>query len=51
VEKPMALTLAEADEMVAAAQRTGRLLTVFHNRRWDPDYQMVKTMRTGGLIW
>ncbi len=44
VEKPMALTLAEADAMVAAAERSGRVLTVFHNRHWDPDYLLVKEM-------
>jgi len=44
VEKPMATTLAEADEMLAAAERTGRLLTVFHNRRWDPDYRMLRSL-------
>ncbi|MEI6210366.1 MAG: Gfo/Idh/MocA family oxidoreductase [bacterium] len=44
VEKPMAMTLAEADAMVAAAGRAKRLLTVFHNRRWDRDYQMVKAI-------
>ncbi len=44
VDKPMAATLAEADQMVATAQRTGRMLTVFHNRRWDPDFQMLKAL-------
>jgi scyllo-inositol 2-dehydrogenase (NADP+) len=44
VEKPMSTTLAEADEMLAAAERSGRILTVFHNRRWDRDYQMVKKL-------
>ena len=44
VEKPMAMTLAEADAMVAAAGRAKRLLTVFHNRRWDRDYRMVKAI-------
>lgn len=50
VEKPMALDLAEADAMVACAERTGRLLTVFHNRRWDRDYQMVKALVGQGVL-
>ena len=50
VEKPMCLTLAEADGMLAAAERAGRLLTVFHNRRWDRDYQMVKTLVERGVL-
>lgn len=50
VEKPMALTLAEADAMVAAANRAKRLLTVFHNRRWDRDFQMVKRIVQQGVL-
>jgi scyllo-inositol 2-dehydrogenase (NADP+) len=42
VEKPMALTLADADRMIAAAEKCHRVLTVFHNRRWDRDFQMLK---------
>jgi predicted dehydrogenase len=45
VEKPMSVTLAEADEMVATARRTGRVLTVFHNRRWDRDFLMVEALK------
>lgn len=36
VEKPMALSVAEADAMIAVAQSTGRMLTVDHNRWFDP---------------
>ncbi len=50
VEKPMALNLDEADAMVAAACRAKRLLTVFHNRRWDRDYQMVKALVQKGVL-
>jgi scyllo-inositol 2-dehydrogenase (NADP+) len=50
VEKPMANTLAEAEEMLDAAKKSGRLLTVFHNRRWDLDYQMVKTLVGSGEL-
>ncbi len=44
VEKPMADSLAEAEEMLAAAESSGRTLTVFHNRRWDRDYQLLKAL-------
>jgi len=50
VEKPMAITLAEAEAMLAAAERSGRILTVFHNRRWDRDYQMVKALVQRGVL-
>jgi predicted dehydrogenase/nucleoside-diphosphate-sugar epimerase len=36
VEKPMAPTAAECDEMIAAARRTGRVLSVNHSAKDDP---------------
>ena len=36
VEKPMAPTAAECDEMIAAAKRSGRTLSVNHSARHDP---------------
>jgi len=49
-EKPMAATLAEADTMIYAARSTGRLLTVFHNRRYAPDFlKVMEVMRSGKL--
>src|SRR3954471_2747816 len=38
VEKPMTMNLEQASELVAEAQRRKRVLSVFHNRRWDADY-------------
>ncbi len=37
VEKPMATTVADADRMIAAAQRAGRTLAVGHMWRYHPD--------------
>ena len=42
VDKPMCLSLADCDAMIEAAQRSGKLLTVFHNRRWDGDFQTAE---------
>jgi len=54
VEKPMALTLAESRELVDQAAAQSRVLSVFHNRRWDLDYltvrQAVQSGRFGKLI-
>jgi predicted dehydrogenase len=54
VDKPMALGTAEASMMVGAAERTGRVLAVFHNRRWDSDFLLVRETvegdRLGGLF-
>lgn len=50
VDKPMAITLAEADRMVDAARHAGRMLSVFHNRRWDWDYLTVRQVLAAGLL-
>ena len=34
-EKPLALTTAECDAMIAAARRAGAMLSTYHNRHWD----------------
>lgn len=50
VEKPFALNVAEADEMIAAAQANGRILTCFQNRRADPDFLKVRELIEGDAI-
>ena len=42
IDKPFAVTLEEADELVALAAAHERVLTVFHNRRWDSDFLTVR---------
>ena len=42
VEKPLAPTLEEARNLLALAHRTGRVLAVFHNRRWDGDFLALR---------
>ena len=53
VDKPLALDTAEAVAMLAVAERTGGLLAVFHNRRWDSDFLLLRKLveedRLGGL--
>lgn len=41
-EKPMCLTAQEATDMIAASERNGVTLTVFHNRRHDGDFLALK---------
>jgi scyllo-inositol 2-dehydrogenase (NADP+) len=50
VDKVMALSAAEADRMIAARDAAGRMLSVFHNRRWDWDFLTVKDVLARGLI-
>jgi len=50
VDKVMATRLAEADEMIAAAEAAGKLLNVFQNRRWDGDFLTLKQALAEGLL-
>ena len=46
VEKPMARTLAEADDMIAAARASGATLAVGHTERYNPAVAAVMPMVT-----
>ena len=48
VEKPLALSAADAESVIAAAQRAGRWVTVDHNRWFDPVVQRVATALAAG---
>jgi len=50
VDKPFTLDLAEARGLVALTRRQGRMLSVFHNRRWDSDYLSVRRAIAEGVI-
>ena len=49
-DKIMCLNAAEADAMVDAARRNGRMLSVFHNRRWDGDFLTIRKAIADGLL-
>ena len=50
VEKPMAVTLAECESMVAAAEFNGKHLMVGHNMRFDPVHRRAKELLEAGVI-
>jgi predicted dehydrogenase len=50
VEKPFALTLAEADEMLDAARTAGIVLAVGFNRRFHPSMTRLRDAVRGGQI-
>lgn len=44
VEKPLALSAAEADSILRAAQRRGRIVTADHNRWFDPVVRRARAL-------
>jgi predicted dehydrogenase len=54
VEKPFTAAAEQAKELINLAEKHGKLLAVFQNRRWDSDFlavqQIVKGQRLGKLI-
>ena len=50
VDKPLAPTLAEAEELVRLAAEHGRLITVYQDRRWDGDFGTVKKIVQSGRL-
>lgn len=49
-EKPFTSMLAEAEELVALAEKSSTILSVFHNRRWDGDFLTVKALMEKNLL-
>ncbi|MBV2151186.1 oxidoreductase [Sphingobium sp. AS12] len=50
VDKPFALSLAEAKDLAALAAQCGRQLAVFHNRRFDSDFLSIRAGIEDGLV-
>lgn len=50
VDKPFALDVAEARQMAEAAEASGKLLAVFHNRRWDSDFLTLQRLIAEGAL-
>ena len=50
VDKPFTVTAAEARHLAAVARQDDRLLSVFHNRRWDSDFLTVQEAVRRGLL-
>jgi predicted dehydrogenase len=50
LEKPMALTVDECDELMQLANEKQRLLVVYQNRRFDPDFITLRRLVADGAI-
>jgi scyllo-inositol 2-dehydrogenase (NADP+) len=47
VDKPFTTTFEEAKQLVVLAEKLGRLITVYQDRRWDGDFQTVRQILAG----
>ncbi|QTF08364.1 oxidoreductase [Brenneria izadpanahii] len=50
VDKPFTVTLSQAHELSLLAEHMGKLLSVFHNRRWDSDFLTLKQVFHTGVL-
>jgi predicted dehydrogenase len=50
IDKPFAVTVAECDDLIAVAKAQGRVLSVFHNRRWDGDFLSLQRVMASGAL-
>lgn len=49
-EKPIALSLRDADEMIEACHKNGVILMTMHNRRWNGIYRKAKELIESGAL-
>jgi predicted dehydrogenase len=50
VDKPFTLTEVEAADLVQTAEQRHRVLSVFHNRRWDADFLTLQALLASGVL-
>lgn len=50
IDKPFTCTVEEATRLCAAAKAAGRILSVYHNRRWDGDFLTLKKLIADGVL-
>lgn len=50
IDKPFALNVADARALIAAAEKAGKVVTAFQNRRWDADFLTVRQVIDSGEL-
>ncbi|MBL7730486.1 MAG: Gfo/Idh/MocA family oxidoreductase [Chitinophagaceae bacterium] len=50
IEKPFTITVQEAEELTALAEKNNLFISVYQNRRYDGDYRAVKDVIEKGLL-
>jgi len=49
-EKPVTMNVAELEDVMAVAEKTGKFFSIHQNRRWDADYMTVKKILSDGML-
>ena len=49
-EKPVAMCASDLEAMIEVADKSGKLFSVHQNRRWDKDYNIVKSVLSSNVI-
>lgn len=50
VDKPVAASVQECRDLINFSQKRNRILSVFHNRRWDNDFLTVRKLIDDGTL-
>lgn len=50
VDKPFTINSQQADQLIALAQQQQRVLSVYHNRRWDGDFLTAQAVIQAGWL-
>ena len=50
IDKPFVADPEDGPALIAAAGAAGRVLSVFHNRRWDSDFRTVRSLVESGTL-
>lgn len=50
VDKPFTVELADAKRLAEQAKQCGRILSIFHNRRWDGDFLTLRRLINAGEL-
>src|SRR5947199_888863 len=49
IDKPLSASVSSAQQLISISERTGKLLTVFQNRRWDNDFLTIRRLLAADL--
>lgn len=50
IDKPFTVTTKEAETLIELARKQGKLLSVYHNRRWDGGFLTIRKILSEGWI-